>query len=235
MTLAEHHDSPGAVAFGNPVRLFDRYDGTYFHPAPSATAEHCINFWASVRIPDEIITQAKNAYHADRQQEINDDMEDTMREWTIRWMKENPEPGRKAGPAATEEYNQRFRDEHEVHRQKILPSVEAKRPLHLGSYDAPQIIRAVQMGLHCPNPDFFPDEVPKVMEHPVELIGGNLAVYDIWKKYDLNRVMPYITDLVKPDTTAAMLEAMSLTNELLSAWQFERNEERIAAMERGDS
>lgn len=223
---------PNPVVFGAPVRLFDRMDGTYYHPAPSATAEHCINFWANVAIPDEIITQVENAYYKDRQQEIDEDMEETMRVWTVEWMKANPEPGRWASNYETEAYNQRWRDEHEVHRLKVLPEVEARRPLHLGSYDAPQIIRAAQMGKHCPDSEKFPGEIDKVMMHPVEFFSGELVrVHEIHKRYQLPRIAPYIQGLVKPDNEVRILEAIGETNQLLHAWQFERSEDRIRALE----
>ena len=222
---------PNPVAFGAPVRLFDRMDATYYHPAPSATAEHCINFWANVEIPDEIVTQVENAYYNDRQQEIDEDMEETMRTWTAEWVKANPEPGAWAGKYKVEEYNQRWRDEHEIHRLKVLSEVEARRPLMLGSYDSTQIIRASQMAAHHPDPNKFPDEMPKVMMHPIELFDGELAVHEIEKKYRLARVARYIEGLVKPDNEARMLEAIGETNQLLHAWQFERSEDRIKALE----
>ena len=224
--------SPSPVTLGSPVKLFDRYDGTYFHPAPSATAEHCINFWANVEIPDEIITQVEDAYYRDRQQEIIDDMEDTMRDWAIEWMKTNPAPGKREGSNATEAYNQRFRDEHEAHRIRILPQVEAKRPIALGSYDSTQIIRAAQMGMHRPDPNKFPGEIAKVMMQPIELFDGHSVVHEIHKKYDVPRFAPYIQALVEDDSASEMLEALETTNELLRAWQYERSEERIHELER---
>ncbi|MCC3265894.1 hypothetical protein [Arthrobacter gengyunqii] len=246
MTTEEHPcmPNPGALrqsaggpnvspfTLGTPVKLYDRTDGTYLHPAPSATAEHCINFWANVQIPDEIITQVENAYYYDRQQEINDDMEDTMREWTVQWMEANPEPPKKAGPAATEQYNQRFRDEHEVQRQAILPEVESKRPVRLYAYDTPQIIRAAQMARHHPDKIKFPDEFDRVMTYPIELLDGEYQLHEINKKYRPSRILPYITAVVKDDNEALMLEAIGQTNELLSAWQYERSEDRIVAQER---
>lgn len=223
--------SPSPVTLGSPVKLFDRHDGTYLHPSPSATAEHCINFWANIEIPDEIISQVESAYYNDRQQEIVDDMEDAMRDWTVEWMKTNPEPGKREGSDATEQYNQRFRKEHEEYRQQIIPEVEGRRPIALGSYDSKQIIRAAQMGYHCPNEDLFPDEVPKVMENPVELFAGEMPVYQILRTYGIKRIMPYILEMVKDDTEAKMLEAIGTTNELLSAWQYERSEDRIHEMQ----
>lgn len=223
--------SPSPVTLGSAVKLFDRTGGTYYHPAPSATAEHCLNFWANVEIPDEIITQVEDAYYNDRQQEIDEDMEETMRSWTAEWVKTNPEPGKWAAPDVVEAYNQRWRDEHEVHRLKVLPEVEARRPIHLGSYDAPQIIRAAQMGLHSPDTQKFPGEFDKVMMHPVELFDGELPVHEIHKKYALQRITPYIEGLVKPDNEARMLEAIGETNQLLHTFQYERSEDRIAALE----
>lgn len=198
-------------------------DGTYYHPAPSATAEHCINFWVTVEIPDGIISQVEDAYYAERQQGINEHMKEAMRAWTVEWMKTNPEPGNWASKYDIEDYNQRWRDEHEVHRVKVLPEVEARRPLALGSYDSTQIIRAAQMVRHCPD--------PKVMMHPVELFDSEMAVHEIHKLYKTSPISPYTVALVKPDYELRIIEAIGETNQLLHAWQFQRNEDRIAALE----
>ncbi|MGK3708673.1 hypothetical protein [Arthrobacter sp. IK3] len=229
--ISEPRHASSPVTYGVAVGLFDRMDGSYFHPAPSATAEHCITFWGTVHIPDEIITQVENAYYRDRQQEIEEDMEETMRLWTVEWMKANPEPGNWASASKVEEYNQRWRDEHEVHRLKVLPSVEAKRPLALGSYDAPQIIRAAQMNSNRPDPKRWPGEATKVMLHPVELFEGEMTVGDIGEKYRLARILSYIQKPIKTDIEARILEAIGETNQLLHAWQFERGEDRVAARE----
>lgn len=56
-----------------------------------------------------------------------------------------------------------------------------------------------------------------------------MAVHEIHKLYKPSRISPYIVGLVKPDNDARMIEAIGETNQLLLAWQFERNEDRIAA------
>ena len=87
------------------------------------------------------------------------------------------------------------------------------------------------MGTHSPDPDKFPEEFPKVMMHPIELFDGEMAVHEIEKKYRLARIGHYITGLAKPDNEAKMIEAIEETNQLLQAWQFERDEDRVAARE----
>lgn len=198
----------------SPVKLFDRNDGSYLHPSPSATAEHCITFWSNVEIPDEIISQSVSAYYSDRELEVEDDMNAAMASWTDDWAADNPE-GKKT-PKSTEERNIKYRAEHEVYRLSILPEVEAKRPLLMGEYDARQLIRAYQMVVNRPSADKFPEESEKVLNHEMQLFDETAAIRDIYLKYQLHRISGSIRGQVKVDEGQAVLDAIGQTNELLA-------------------
>lgn len=146
-----------------PVPLFDRMDGSFLHPSPSSTAEHCVEFWSTVEVPDAIISQSEAAYLKDRDREVDDDMVAAMATWTDDWAARNPE-GKKT-PKSTEERNAKYRSEHEAHRLSILHGVEAKRPPYMGSYDSRQPIRAHQMITNRPNSSKFPEESDKVLDY----------------------------------------------------------------------
>jgi hypothetical protein len=167
------------------IRLFDRNDGTFLKPSPSATAEHCIRFWNTVEIPDEIITQVEGEYRKVRAQEIDTEMESAMAEWRAKWEAENPPP---AKDKHLPEYQDRFRREYEEYRQSILPTVETKRPPALGEYDSRQLIRASRMAIHRPNERRFPGEGDKVLDEPVELFEETLTVWEIEQKYKISAV-----------------------------------------------
>lgn len=198
----------------SPVKLFDRNDGTYLHPSPSATAEHCITFWSNVEVPDEVIDRSVDAYYEDRAGEVNDDMNLAMAAWTDDWASKNPE-GKKTAKS-TEERNLKFRVEHEAHRRSILPEAEAKRPAAMGSYDARQLVRSFQMALNRPNPEKFPEESEKVLNHEIQLFDETLTVRDIQIKYQLHRIGNTIEGKVKPDEGQAVLDAIGRTNVLLA-------------------
>jgi hypothetical protein len=164
-----------------PIKLFDRTDGSFLNPAPSATADHCIEFWSNVEIPDEIIDQVAAAYLKFRSEEIDSDMAQAMAQWRAEWEEQNPIPKNRHLP----EYQQRFKDEYEQYRLSVLPGVVAKRPERLGQYDTRQLIRATKMGWHRPNAKRFPDEEQKVLNEPIELFDETLTVLEIHKKYSL--------------------------------------------------
>jgi hypothetical protein len=162
--------------------LFDRSDGTFLKPGPSTTAEHCINFWNNVTIPDEIITQAEDVYSNRRTKEVEDGLEAQVMAWAQQWLLENPQPKKKADIDA---WNARFAAEREPVLTRVREELEAERPMWLGSYDARQLVRAAQMYFHIPHPDKYLEENIKVRDHPIELFDEILTVEDIEAKYRL--------------------------------------------------
>lgn len=196
----------------SPVKLFNRDDGSYMHPSPSSTAEHCIEFWSNVSIPDEIIAQVESAYYNDRVAEINEDMKVSMDDWSNAWAQVNQPPEKAKYMDA---HNQRFRDEHETYRLSILAEVESRRPARLGKFDSRQIIRAYQMALNRPAPERFPGEEDKVFDHEVELFDETLTVEEVELKYRIDRIKGYVLRLRGDGSQAAVLEAAEETNSLL--------------------
>lgn len=194
-----------------PIRLFDRTDGSFLNPAPSATADHCIEFWSRVEIPDEIIDQVVDAYAKTRSNEIDRDMEQIMAQWRVRWEEQNPAPkGRQL-----EEYQQRFRDEHEQYRLSVEPGVASKRPERLGQYDTRQLIRAAKMLVHRPSAQRFPGEGDKVLNEKIELFDEELTVLEIDEKYNLYDIR-YSMEKVFRNDTEALLRAVESQSEQLS-------------------
>lgn len=163
----------------SPVRLFDRTDGSFLKPSPSRTADHCINFWSTVEIPDAIIDQVEKAYREGRAREVNQEMDTAMDAWERQWSGANPQPKRHV-----EDWQARFEQEREAYRQEILPAATA-RPTALGTYDSRQLIRAAQMYYHAPNKNRFPEETEKVLDHEIELFDEVLTVRQIERKYGL--------------------------------------------------
>ncbi|WP_422759063.1 hypothetical protein [Paenarthrobacter sp. C1] len=194
-----------------PIRLFDRTDGSFLNPAPSATAEHCIQFWSNVEIPDEIIDQVNDAYAKFRSDEIDRDMEAEMAQWRAVWEGQNPVPKEKH----LAEYQQRFKSEYEQHRLAILPRVTVKRPERLGEYDTRQLIRAAKMLAHRPNSQRFPGEGDKVLNEPVELFDETLTVLEIDKKYSLWDIR-YSMEKIFRNENDALLAALENQREELS-------------------
>jgi hypothetical protein len=190
------------------IRLFDRNDGTFLKPSPSATAEHCIRFWNTVQIPDEIIWQVEAEYRNGRTVEVDQKMRAAMDAWQADWERANPAPRK---PRDLEAYQARFRSEYEEYRQSILPSVEASRPDALGEYDSRQLIRAAQMYAHAPADDKFPGESQKVFDERIELFDEVLTVLQIEERYALSRLghaMDRILPSVRERTLVESAETM---------------------------
>lgn len=194
------------------IKLFDRTDGSFLRPAPSATAEHCIQFWSNVEIPDEIIAQVEDEYTKKVVSEIHADMERAMTQWREQWVKDNPAPrnGRQL-----EEHQARYEVEFEDYRTSILPGVEARRPKWLGEYDSRQLIRAAQMLLHRPHGARFPEESDRVLNEPIELFDEVLTVRQVEEKYRLSQIH-YAMEKVFRNDAEALLRAVESQSEQLS-------------------
>jgi hypothetical protein len=133
-----------------------------------------------------------------------------MADWRAHWAEQNPAPKRNV-----EEYQERFKREHEAQRQSVLPGVEAKRPERLGQYDTRQLIRATKMLIHRPNPERFPGEDQKVLMEPVELFDETLTVWQIHEKYNLYDIRPAMEKLSRKNPEA-LLRAVESQSEQLS-------------------
>jgi hypothetical protein len=192
------------------IKLFDRTDGSFLNPGPSATADHCVQFWSNVEIPDEIIDQVVEAYAKFRSGEIDQEMEQEMGKWRANWEQQNPVPKDKHLP----EYQQRFKDEYEQYRQSILPRVVGKRPERLGQYDTRQLVRATKMLIHRPHPDKFPGEDQKVLNETIELFDETLTVLEIERKYRLSQVRGAMDKIFRNDTDALLKAVESQSEEL---------------------
>lgn len=195
------------------VRLFDRDGGTYFNPAPSKTAKHCIEFWGNVQIPDEIIDQVKVAHHRDRVKHVDEIMENWMGQWREEWPEKNPKPSRKKDVA---DWEQRYRDEHETYRLHVLPQAETERAGQLGRYSAPQVIRAWKMVQHIPDGVRWPEERQAVLDHEVELYEGNLTVGQIYSKFRLDRISDATDRIYHADESDRLLEALQQVDRRLA-------------------
>jgi hypothetical protein len=193
------------------IKLFDRTDGSFLNPAPSATAEHCIEFWTHVEIPDEIIDQVFDAYAKDRKEEIDSDMDQAMAQWREQWVADNPAP---RGGRQLEDHQARYTADFEQHRLSILPGIVAKRPEGLGQYDARQLIRTTKMIINRPHPSKFPGESDKVLAEKIELFDEELTVMEIERKYRLSRVRIAMEKIFRNDTEALLRAVESQSEEL---------------------
>lgn len=189
----------------SPVRLFDRNDGSFLKPSPSRTAEHCINFWSTVEIPDAIIDQVEKVYRDARAAEVTNEMDTYMDKWEREWLAANPEPKTKH----VDEWKARFEQEREAYRLSILPTVSV-RPEKLGSYDSRQLVRAAQMLFHAPNFNRFPEETDKVLEHEIELYDEVLTVRQIEMKYGLYQLHYAMESVFKDNAEESILRQLSV-------------------------
>lgn len=176
------------------VKLFDADNGTYTNPAPSKTADHCIEFWSNVEVPDKVIQQMFKAF-GEQWAKDNDQAEEELKtEFRSQWEESNPRPNK---PRHVQEW--------EAQRELVLEEsfaplngVFLRTPRRLKAFDGGQLVRAARMWQCAPHPDKFPEEHEKVMEHEVELFDETLTVRQIEDKYFLQQILPAF-DHVEPD------------------------------------
>lgn len=205
----------GAVHAESPVRLFDRGDGTFLKPSPSATAEHCIDFWSRIEVPDEIIDQVNEAYAVFRNEEITQRLNEEMTAWAQKWKAENETPKRQRD---LEAFQARYVEEFNAYQDSIQDRVHQERPNHIGQYDARQLVRAAQMLRHRPHPAKFPEESDKVLKHEIELFDETLTVHQIEDKYQFSSIAHAMKSVFPPKedpNVQAALDFLGRINENL--------------------
>lgn len=201
---------PGGGQRGTPshaepqVPLFDRMDGSFFHPSPFRTAENCIRFWSSIEIPDAIIDQFLDDFHAAQVKKVDEEMRRYMHAWESEWLARNPKPATAEIPA----WEAKYTPEREEYRLAILPGVQDANPSALGRYDIPQLIRAAQIWTHAPNARFG-DEQDKVGSHSVELFEGSMTVDEIEAKYQFSRFQESLRKVRVNDPTEKLLAVLN--------------------------
>ncbi|MGK3708804.1 hypothetical protein [Arthrobacter sp. IK3] len=216
MTTDFLHRQPAGIPAGgqfagthhaeSPVRLFDRGDGSFMKPSPSATAEHCIGFWSSIEVPDEVIDQVIAEYAVFRTEEINARIESEMSSWVRAWKAENIPPKREG--RELDRFQARYTEEFNAYQESIKPGIFAEHPNQLGSYDVRQLVRATQMRRHRPHPAKFPEETAKVMDHEIELFDEVLTVGEIDEKYRLTNVARAMDSIFPPKPNPEVQEAL---------------------------
>lgn len=185
----------------SPVKLFDRSDGSFFKPSPSSTAEHCINFWSNVSIPDEIIRQVEVTYFERRKAAVESGLTQRLGDWKQSWLQENPKPRFKV-----DEWEAKFAADQQAFVAQARESLTNERPMKLGLYDSRQLVRAAQMLYHAPDSRRFYDEHIAVRDHEIELFNETLTVEQIEEKYNLFD-MHYAMESVFADDTEKQILA----------------------------
>lgn len=200
---------PGAGQWKSPqhaeaqVQLFDRMDGSFFHPSPFRTAESCIRFWSSIEVPDAIIDQFAEDFHDGQSKKVDEEMYRYMHAWEADWLTRHPKPS----PAEVPAWESRYAAEREDYRLSILPGVEESYPSKIGEYDVAQMIRATQMWAHAPNPR-FEGEQEKVGAHLIELFDGSMTVDEIEAKYGFSRFQESLKRVRVNDPTDKLMQVL---------------------------
>ena len=197
----------------SPVKLFDRADGTFFKPSPSSTADHCISFWSTVAIPDEIVTQLEDVYYQTRLSEVQQQVDAQTEVWAQQWLVEHPKPKRNSQEA---EWNAQFAADREAFMGPLREQLEAERPMKLDMYDSRQLVRAAQMLYHIPSQRKFPvEENLKVRDHQIELYNEVLTVEEIQEKYQLFKLHYCLERIFQDTTEKEMLEEMRTLSSIM--------------------
>lgn len=216
--------APQTVSGFATTPLFDRNDGTFFKPAPSSTAEHCINFWSNVAIPDQIVTQLENVYYNTRLKQVQKQIDDQTEAWAQQWIAANPKPKRTSNVA---EWDARFDVERKAFMDPLREELQSKRPMKLGMYDSRQLVRAAQMLYHAPSPNKFPvQENIKVWDHQIELYREVLTVEQIQTTYSLYDLHYCLERVFQDNTLANILDELQTHTSILGVTRDMKIEEQ---------
>lgn len=191
--------------------LFDRPDGSFYKPSPSSTADHCINFWSAVQIPDEAINQVETIYHQARVAEVESGVAHRLADWKQTWLQDNPKPRFKA-----DEWEAKFAADRDAFVAQARQSLANERPMKLGLYDSRQLVRAAQMLYHAPDSKRFYDEHIAVRDHEIELFNETLTVEQIQDKYKLFQMHYAMEEVFEDDTQKQILEGIRSLNSNMS-------------------
>ncbi|MCC3292825.1 hypothetical protein [Arthrobacter sp. zg-Y1110] len=192
----------------SPVRLFDRGDGTFLKPSPSATADHCIDFWSRIDVPDVVIDQVVSEYAVFRNNEIVERIDEEMTAWSKAWKADERNAPPKRPGKDLERLQARYQEEFDARQTAIKPQIYAEHPNQLGAYDVRQLVRAAQMRRHRPHVSKFPEEMEKVLRHQVELFDETLTVDQIEDKYRLSKVGHAMDSIFPPKPNPEVQEAL---------------------------
>ncbi|XKH58641.1 hypothetical protein LG293_16450 (plasmid) [Citricoccus nitrophenolicus] len=161
-----------------PLKLFDREDGSFLNPPASRTAEHCIKFWSTVEIPDEIVVAFRDAQRAEREQRVQPYRQAEFDAWYQQWAPSNPGATAQQWTPAWEQY---------AKTNGVEERLEEKVP-SLAYQDASQAIRALQMIRMAPDEQRWPEETQTVREHQIETFRGVVPALELCKTHKLIRV-----------------------------------------------
>jgi hypothetical protein len=162
---ATTYAEPPAEGLGG---IFDRNDGSFLLPSPSKTSQHCIRFWGTVNVPDDIALVFDRMYSArGLREKAMPEFAPALKE-RAEWLAQNPDATRTERVLAW----RRIKQEHN------LPA----RGFDLSNYEVVPLLRAAQMYYHAPS-ERFPEEREAVMNHQIELLDETLTVKEIEEKY----------------------------------------------------
>ncbi|WP_138418698.1 hypothetical protein [Sinomonas gamaensis] len=176
------------------VKLFDADNGTYTNPAPPKTADHCIEFWSTVEVPDKVIEQLYKAFGAKWAEDNEQAHERLAAQFRAEWEETHPKPKKDRHLAEWEAEC----DQAMTATFAQLEGVFITRPRQLNAFDGGQLVRAARMYECAPHKARFPEEHEKVMEHEVELFDETLTVRQIEDRYRLQQIV-HEFDHVKPE------------------------------------
>lgn len=162
---AATHPEPPVEGLGG---IFDRNDGSFLLPSPSKTSQHCIRFWGTVNVPDDIALVFDRTYSArGLREKATPEYAPALKE-REEWFAQNPDATRTERVLAWKR----------IKRERGLPA----RNFDLSNYEVVPLLRAAQMYYHAPS-ERFPEEREAVMNHQIELLDETLTVREIEEKF----------------------------------------------------
>ncbi len=197
-------------------------DGSFYWPPPFRNAEQLVNFFETVKIPDEALTRLSRAYAARREAEVQSYIQEYFGQRMGDWDQQNPAPKpgwtnsrsdeiaehRERRETAGEALAERLRTEAVGHRMMTIPVLETRT-----------CARALRISR-------FVDSIPEdqrdiALDMPISSSGstGSTTTRRTMDRFDLEPLWPVVEDEHHDDFTAAdrdLLEEIIRGQETLS-------------------
>lgn len=184
------------------LSVYDREDATFDYPSMASTAQYCIRFWSSVRIPDGVYGQFGFAHESQRVATVSTDeglaatqtaADDAFDEW----VEANPADGEDA-ELSDAQWKSVLKTAHDNYAGKAMDP-----------RDTPVIARAALMFHNAPG-EQFGDEREEVLGFQVELVGGSTTVADIVETYRTEDVYWAVSTVPRKEETdqSGLLQAI---------------------------
>lgn len=187
------HPDPGQLQLPAEINAWT-LDGTFEYPPMPSNAVECVNFWATVDVPDAVLESTRLAYARRRFVEIEKD--------SVNWRADHPQPRAPEGSRIHREWVDSYQQHLDA---KYAGDLDRRFPPDIPRVWIRGIVRAAKMDYSAR--ELPADEAAQVRNLVVNLPGNRrFTVQQIVERYRTRGLVEYMVDKERQDATAAAIE-----------------------------